>query len=208
MQEILLVEDHPIVANSVMHLLQLMLPSYTFSSVCSGHDGLAYLNNHHPELIILDINLPDMNGIEFCKTALSRFPKLNILAFTSIEHRHVVEQMLEAGAHGFILKNSDVEEINEAIVKVLNGKKYIGKQVNELLKGKPGSDSNMPVLTRREIEVLKLIAEGLTNQQIADKLFISSWTVDSHRKNLLIKFEAKNTASLIKLAALNGLLDY
>lgn len=207
MQEILLVEDHPIVANSLIHMLQHMLPEYTFANVTTGHDGLARLNNHHPKLIILDINLPDMSGIEFCKTALTRFPNLNILAFTSIEQRHVVEQMLEAGALGFILKSSDIEEINEAILQVLNGQKYIGKQVSELLKGKSGTDLNVPVLTRREVEVLKLIADGLTNQEIADKLFISAWTVDSHRKNLLIKFDAKNTASLVKMAALQGIFN-
>jgi DNA-binding NarL/FixJ family response regulator len=133
---------------------------------------------------------------------------LKILAITSIEQRHVVDQMLAAGANGFILKSSDTTEILEAIKQVISGQQYISKSVDDLLKGKPNTNNDLPVLTRREVEVLKLIADGLTNQEIAEKLFISSWTVDSHRKNLLLKFNAKNTAILVKTAVTRGIISF
>jgi DNA-binding NarL/FixJ family response regulator len=110
------------------------------------------------------------------------------------------------GINGFILKSSDTDEILEAIQQVLHNGKYFGKQVQDLLLGKSSQNSLLPALTKRELEVLRLIAEGHTNQEIADKLFISAWTVDTHRKNLLLKFNAKNTAILIRLAASEGLL--
>ena len=204
----LIVEDHPIVSESLINLIHSSLPALECKDVTTGHDGLAYLNGNKPDIILLDINLPDMNGIEFCQDAMARFPGLKILAITSIEQRYVAEQILQSGALGFILKSADTDEILAAIQHVLNGNQYVSRQVNELLKGKTNPQSNLPALTRRELEVLKLIANGLTNQEIADKLFISAWTVDSHRKNLLVKFNAKNTAILIKTAASYGLLDF
>jgi DNA-binding NarL/FixJ family response regulator len=204
----LIVEDHPIVSESLINLIHSSIPGLACYPVTTGQAGLAYLNGNKPDIILLDINLPDMSGIEFSREATSRFAGLNILAITSIEQRHVVEQMLLTGALGFILKSSDTEEILEAIHEVMKGKKFISPQVQDLIQGKAGQKEAMPLLTRRETEVLRLIADGLTNQEIADKLFISSWTVDSHRKNLLVKFNAKNTAILIKTAASFGLLNF
>lgn len=204
----LIIEDHPIVAESISSLIHSFLTDITCHLVNTSQQGLAFLNGNKPDIILLDINLPDMSGVDFLREASKRFSGLKVLAITSIEQRHVIEQMLELGVNGFILKSSDTEEILEAIRQVLNGSQYFGKQVQDLLKGKSGQSSAMPTLTRRELEVLRLIAEGLTNQEIADKLFISAWTVDSHRKNLLLKFNARNTAILIKIAASEGLLDY
>jgi DNA-binding NarL/FixJ family response regulator len=204
----LIVEDHPIVSESLTKLIQSSIPGLECYPFTTGHEGLAFLNGNKPDIILLDINLPDMSGIEFCQEAISRFPGLRILVITSIEHRHVVDQMMQLGASGFILKSSDTEEIIEAIQIIMSGGQYLSSQVKDLLKGRSNHTGNSPILTRREIEVLKLIADGLTNQEIAEKLFISSWTVDSHRKNLLLKFNAKNTAILIKTAVSLGLLDY
>lgn len=204
----LIVEDHPIVSNSISGLIQSNIHDLECYAVNTGQSGLAYLNSHKPDIILLDINLPDMSGIDFLREASSRFTGLKVLAFTSIEQRHVVEQMIALKVNGFILKSSDTEEILDAISTVLNGGQYFSKQVSLILKNKNSSQSNIPLLTRREVEVLRLISDGLTNQEIADKLFISAWTVDSHRKNLLVKFDAKNTASLVKIAASHGLLDY
>jgi DNA-binding NarL/FixJ family response regulator len=206
MQKALIVEDHPIVSESLTNLIDSSDLDLECHHVANAHDGLAWLNGNRADIILLDINLPDMSGIEFCTEARSRFPDLKILAITSIEQRHIVDQMMASGANGFILKSSDTDEILQAIRQVINGHQYIGASVDNLLKGRQSSN-NLPVLTRRETEVLKLIADGLTNQEIADKLFISTWTVDSHRKNLLLKFNAKNTAILIRTASLGGLLE-
>jgi len=208
MQKALIVEDHPIVSESLTNLITSSDLELECHHVTTAHDGLAWLNGNKAGIILLDINLPDMSGIEFCKIAKSRHAGLRILAITSIEQRHVVDQMLAAGANGFILKSSDTTEILEALKQILNGNQYISKSVSDLLHGKLSSNSDLPVLTRREVEVLKLIADGLTNQEIAEKLFISSWTVDSHRKNLLLKFNAKNTAILVKTAVTSGIISF
>jgi len=208
MQKTLIVEDHPIVSDSLTNLINSSDLSLECHHVTTAHDGLAWLNGNKAEIILLDINLPDMSGIEFCTIAKSRHANLKILAITSIEQRHVVDQMLAAGANGFILKSSDTTEILEAIKQIISGNSYISQNVADLLKGKLHTNGDLPVLTRREVEVLKLIANGLTNQEIADKLFISSWTVDSHRKNLLLKFNAKNTAILVKTAVTSGIISF
>ena len=208
MQKALIVEDHPIVSTSLTNLINSSELELESHHATNAHDGLAWLNGNKAGIILLDINLPDMSGIEFCTIAKSRHAGLKILAITSIEQRHVVDQMLAAGANGFILKSSDTSEILEAIKQILSGNSYISQSVADLLKGKLASNSNTPILTRREVEVLKLIADGLTNQEIAEKLFISNWTVDSHRKNLLLKYNAKNTAILIKIAVTNGIISF
>ncbi|HNW52682.1 MAG TPA: response regulator transcription factor [Bacteroidales bacterium] len=208
MPKALIVEDHPIVSDSLTNLIHTSVPGLECYHVTTAHDGLAWLNGNKAAIILLDINLPDMSGIEFGSIVRSRFRDLNILAITSIEQRHVVDHALAAGINGYILKSSDTDEILEAITQVMNGNKFISKSVAELLKGKPNANADLPVLTRREVEVLKLIADGLTNQEIADKLFISAWTVDSHRKNLLLKFNAKNTAILVKTAVTSGIISF
>jgi len=206
MPEILIIEDHPIVGESLSRLVSTAFPGSDVNHLANGRDGLAWLNSHRPEIILLDINLPDMTGIEFCNMALTRFPQIKVLAITSIEKRITVDQILQAGAKGIMLKTDDTSVIPEAIQTVLEDKSFVSEQVNKLLNTKKENTSGQIVLTPRETEVLALIAEGLTNQEIADKLFISSWTVDTHRKNLLLKFEARNTASLVKIAMSQGLI--
>ena len=174
MQKALIVEDHPIVSTSLTNLINSSDLELESHHVTNAHDGLAWLNGNKSAIILLDINLPDMSGIEFCTIAKSRHADLKILAITSIEQRHVVDQMLAAGANGFILKSSDTGEILQAIKQIMSGNQYISKSEAELLKGKLPANSDLPVLTRREVEVLKLIADGLTNQEIAEKLFIST----------------------------------
>lgn len=205
---ILIVEDHPIVSESLTRIIAESDLNVTCLHAANAAKGLAFLNGNQVDLILLDLNLPDMNGIEFCKIAKSRFPSQKILAITTIAQRHVVEKMLEQGADGFILKTSDIEDIIGGIRHVLSGKQlYLGKGVKELMKGNSPENSDLPMITKRESEILILIADGLTNQEIADKLFISTFTVDSHRKNLLLKFNAKNTATLVKIVVSKGIID-
>lgn len=207
-QYILIVEDHPIVSESLSRIINDSDLNIECLQAASAAKGLAYLNGNEIDMILLDINLPDMNGIEFCKIAKARFPGIKILAITTIAQRHVVDKMFEQGADGFILKTSDIDDIIGGIRQVLAGKQiYLGKGVKELMKGNSQENNDMPMITKRESEILKLIADGLTNQEIALKLFISTFTVDSHRKNLLLKFNAKNTATLIKTVISKGIID-
>jgi len=204
----LIVEDHPIVSESLVRIITDSDLNIQCLHASTAAKGLAYLNGNSFDIILLDINLPDMNGIEFCKIAKSRFPGIRILAITTIAQRHVIEKMLEQGADGFILKTSDVDDIIGGIRYIMSGKHlYLGKGVKDLMKGISPENTDLPMITKRESEILKLIADGLTNQEIADKLFISTFTVDSHRKNLLLKFNAKNTAILIKTVVSKGIID-
>ena len=205
---ILIVEDHPIVSESLARIVTDSDLNIECLQAASAAKGLAYLNGNSFDLVLLDINLPDMKGTEFCAIAKSRFPEQKILAITTIAQRHVVEKMLEQGADGFILKTSDIEDIIEGVRQVLNGKQfYLGKGVKELMNGNSKDNHDLPMITRRESEILKLIADGLTNMEIANQLFISTFTVDSHRKNLLLKFSAKNTATLIRTVVSKGIID-
>jgi DNA-binding NarL/FixJ family response regulator len=204
----LIVEDHPIVSESLSRIIADSNLDVRCLQAATAAKGLAFLNGNSFDLIILDINLPDMNGIEFCKIAKSRFPGQKILAITTMAQRHIVEKMLDQGADGFILKTSDIDDIIGGIRQILNGNQvYLGKGVKDLIKGISQENSDLPMITKRESEILKLIADGLTNQEIADQLCISTFTVDSHRKNLLLKFNAKNTATLVKIVVSKGIID-
>ena len=205
-KKVLIVEDHPIVSDSLFRLINDTFENTTCVHAGTGTKGLSYLNGNHSDIIILDINLPDMSGIEFCSQARSRFPELKILVVTSLAQRHVIDKAIQSGVMGFVLKTSDVRDITEGIMQVMDGKTYFGLGVKDLMDGHTVSGSSEPVITKRESEILRLIADGFTNQEIADRLFISSSTVDSHRKNLLVKFNSKNTAALVKTAISKGII--
>ena len=205
-KKVLIVEDHPIVSDSLFRLINETFENTICIHAATGAKGLSYLNNNRFDIVLLDINLPDMTGIEFASQARARFPGLKILVVTSLAQRHVIEKAVGAGVLGFVLKTSDIKDITEGIKRVSEGNSYFGLGVKELMNGHSVSGTSEPLITRRESEILKLIADGFTNQEIAEKLFISSSTVDSHRKNMLIKFNAKNTAALIKTVISKGII--
>jgi DNA-binding NarL/FixJ family response regulator len=200
---LIIVEDHPVVVEG----LQLMFNSsgnYHVEGVAgTGKECLLLLQYLSPDVLLLDINLPDISGIELCKLILDKHPDQKVLALTTYTERVFIQQMLDNGAFGYVLKNSTPEEIMDGINEVNAGNKYLCAEAENLLKK---SHENELMITRRESSVLKLLAEGFTNLEIADKLFISPLTVDSHRKNLIIKLQARNTASLIKIASDKGLV--
>jgi len=160
---------------------------------------LAFLQQQQPDVILMDINLPDKSGIDLCKEVKARYPAVQIIGLSSFNQQSFIQKMMDNGASGYVLKNATREELMEAVNTVVMGRKFLSQEaVSTILKN---DDSKIPVITRREKEVLLLIAEGLTNVEIGEKLFISTTTVDTHRKNLMSKFEAKNTATLIRMAA-------
>jgi DNA-binding NarL/FixJ family response regulator len=161
---------------------------------------LAFLQQMQPDVILMDINLPDKSGIELCKEVKEKFPAVFVLGLSTFNQQSFIEKMIQNGASGYVLKNATQNELMEAIHTVIKGKQYLSFDAAITLR-KPEKENNIPVITRREKEILELIADGMTNNEIAQKLFISASTVDTHRKNLLSKFEAKNTASLIRIAA-------
>jgi DNA-binding NarL/FixJ family response regulator len=146
----------------------------------------------------MDINLPDIEGTELCKQVKQAYPRVFILGLSTFNQPSLIHKMMDNGASGYLLKNASLQEMMEAIRTVMTGKTYLSFEVASAMRKKTGN--GVPMLTRREKEVLVLIADGCTNIEIAGRLFVSTTTVDTHRKNLLLKLEARNTASLVKIA--------
>ncbi|QJB35104.1 response regulator transcription factor [Chitinophaga oryzae] len=164
-----------------------------------------------PDVLLLDIQMPDIDGLELCKLVHKNHPDIRIIALTNFMESHYIKQMLRNGASGYLLKNTDQEALVAAIEQVYNGEQFLDAGIkqqllHEMLTGQRSSGYEIP-LTRREKEILQLIAEEHSNQQIAEKLFISLRTVETHRLNLTQKLAVKNTAGLVKEAIKRGLVD-
>jgi DNA-binding NarL/FixJ family response regulator len=159
----------------------------------------------------MDIQMPEMNGVELCKHVHKQYPAIKIIAFSSFDDSHYVKQIIRNGASGYLLKNAEQQSIITAIEKVVTGEEVIDEAIKKILIGESITGHRRSIfdipLTNREKEILKLIAGELTNQEIADQLFISLRTVETHRFNLTQKLGAKNTASLVKEAMKRGLME-
>lgn len=195
--KIFIVDDHPMVIEGFKTLLSQNESIVVVGTAINAFEAISFIAKNEVDIAFIDINLPDISGIELCKKIKTEFPSIICLALSTFNDRGYVSKMIENGASGYLLKNSSREEIYKAIGEVLIGNMYfnVGYQ-----KQNTSKYDEIPIITRREKEVLIQIAEGLTNQQIANKLFISITTVSSHRQNLMLKLEANNTASLIKNA--------
>ena len=195
---VFIVDDHYMIIEGIRSLLQNEPDIEMIGHAMNAASCLAFLKNIQPNVILMDINLPDINGIELCKVVKIKYPDIRVLGLSTFNQQSFVEKMIANGASGYVLKNASKEELLEGIETVMSGKQYLSDEVARSFE--ENSTSGRPVLTRREKEVLELISAGMTNAEIAEKLFVSTTTVDTHRKNLLAKFEIKNTASLIRLA--------
>ena len=199
MIRVFIVDDHPMVQEGMRSLLGNEKGIELCGYAMTAQSCLGYFINNTADVILMDINLPDMSGIDLCATIKKNYPGIMVLGLSTFNQGSYVNKMIENGASGYVLKNADKEELLEAIREVNNGKTYLSFEAGQALR-KDSSTTQIPLLTRREKEILCLIAEGYTNPQIAEKIFLSPFTIDSHRKNLLAKLNVKNTASLIRLA--------
>ncbi|GAB2826131.1 two component system response regulator [Ferruginibacter profundus] len=197
--KIFIVDDHYMVIEGIHSLLQNEKNIEWMGHATNAASCLAFLQQQKPDVILMDINLPDKSGIDLCKEVKEKYPAIAVLGLSTFNQQSFIEKMIASGASGYVLKNATQEELMEGIETVVKGKQFLSFDAALALR-KTDTQNNMPVITRREKEVLELIADGMTNNEIAQKLFISSTTVDTHRKNLLAKFEAKNIAALIKVA--------
>jgi DNA-binding NarL/FixJ family response regulator len=204
MTDILIVEDHPIVVEGLIKIFGCR-NGYKCFVAETGKACMESLNAMHPSLVMLDINLPDMSGLEVCKAITSKFPLVKILIFSSNSERSIIKSMLKNGASGYLNKSASDDDIIHAVEAVLAGKKLSCPDEDECLEGRRKSDCTF-FITPREREFLQMIADGFTNHEISEKMFISQLTVDSHRKNLLLKLDAKNTAALIKKGIEKGII--
>lgn len=204
MISLFIVDDHYMVVEGIRSMLD-KEPGIDWLGHASGAETcLSFLLKKQPDIILMDINMPGMSGIELCAEVVSLYPAVHVIALSTFSQASYINKMLGNGADGYLLKNASKEEMLEAFAVVMKGKKHLSFEAASSVRGT--TDEALPLLTRREKEVLELIAEGLTNGEIAERLFVSVTTVDSHRKNLLAKLNARNVAALVKIAMTNKLI--
>jgi DNA-binding NarL/FixJ family response regulator len=196
--KVFITDDHYMVVEGIRSLLQNEREVEWIGHASNAESCLAFLKQQQPDIILMDISMPDSSGIDLCKAVKEKYPTIFVIGLSTFNQQSFIQKMMENGASGYVLKNATQQELMEAIATVSKGKTYLSDGAAAALH--KSTASGLPVITRREKEVLAQIAEGLTNGEIAEKLFISMSTVDTHRKNLLAKFQVKNTASLIKTA--------
>ncbi len=201
MISVFIVDDHPVVIEGIHSLLQNEKDIAWVGQAMNAQSCLGFFVNNTADVVLMDISMPGMDGVELCAVMKEKYPGIFILGLSAFNQGLYIKKMMENGASGYILKNSSKEEVIKAIHAVSDGNIFFSGEVGQVLAAyQKYSATELPLLTPREKEVLELIAEGYTNPQIAEKIFLSPFTVDSHRKNLLAKLQVKNTASLIRLA--------
>jgi DNA-binding NarL/FixJ family response regulator len=205
MIHVFIVDDHQMIIEGIHTLLEGEKEIQWMGAARTPEDLMTFLQRSQPDIILLDVNLPQRSGLELCLEIKQKYPGIQVIGLSTSDQPSVIRKMQDNGASGYLLKDAGKQEIMTALREVSKGKTFVSFSVAEALK-KRTPDDQLPALTRREREVLELIAEGLTNQEIAAKLFLTSGTIDSHRKNMLTKFNAKNTAALIKIAVSNRLI--
>jgi len=208
---IAITDDHQLILKGFESLLINEKEIKVVGKYATAQETLDSIDIDQPDVLLLDINLPDINGIDLCKILLKQRPQLKIIALSNFDETSFVKRILNNGAQGYLLKNTNTQELVSAITKVLNGEIYLQKDIQKKLLnkslGKTAPTSLITKLTRREKEVLLGIYEELTTQEIAEKLFISPKTVETHRMNLMSKLQTRNSAGLIKVAIEHDLLD-
>lgn len=204
---IAIVDDHPVVIEGLKKLLEMEPDFRVAAQFGSGSDFLAYLTHNLLDVALLDITLPDGNGIHFCREACKMRPDLKVMALSNLSEPSIVHQMLQSGAAGYLLKTATAKNIRDCIRSAMNGAQAISEEIKEIM---AGADFALPLavpdLTKREKQILALLATGKKTAEIATGLFISPLTVKTHRATLLQKFGTNNMVSLINRARECGLI--
>ncbi len=211
---VILVEDHAIIREGIRALLSSFKEFDVVGEAEDGYEGIKIIEKLQPDLVLTDLSMPRMNGIEMITTIKRHCPKTKVIALTVHRHEDYALQTLQAGANGYVLKEANSAELLLAIREVLKGKRYLSPEISAKLgDGYPEGRKSIPThsrwdtLTLREREIIKLVVEGYTSKEIADLLCISPKTVGKHRSNFMSKLEIHNTAALVALAAERGLIS-
>ena len=194
---VIIIDDHPLVLNGFEFILNNHADINLLNTFTNAADALKFLETNKADVVLADINMPGMNGIDATQAVKKNQPNTQVIAISNISEGSIVQRMLDAGASGYLLKNISASELVHAIHAVMNGNKILSAELSPIMKQ---TDSAVPKITQRELEVLRLMTTGKTTPQIAEHMFISPLTVESHRRNLLQKFKVSNSASLIHKA--------
>ncbi len=208
MIKILIADDHKVLVDGFVALFEKVDDFQVIGTVNNGKEVLNTLSTSEVDIVLMDINMPVLNGVETCKRISKKYPNIKVIALSMYREASFVKRMKQNGAKGYILKDDSADTIIEAIHEIYKGKEYYSDQLKNILYNQVFTkrSTNTTAVTKREKEVLALIAEGMTNKEIGKKLFVSDHTIISHRKNLIEKFDAKNTAELVKLAIEKGII--
>ncbi|MBA5792761.1 response regulator transcription factor [Flavobacterium sp. xlx-214] len=199
--KIAIVDDHPIVLQGFKQLLSENENTEIIGAFEEGAGILLFLKNNLVDVVLIDIELPDINGVVLCKEIKEKHPEMVVLMVSNRSERSVILEAIKNGASGYLLKNASMNELLQCITQAMNGNIVFSKEVKEIISKPSARDlDEVPKLTKREKEILRLLIEGKTSNKIADELFLSPFTVDTHRKNILHKFKAKNVAELVSKA--------
>ena len=210
-RRVIIVDDHTLFRNGLRILLNTLEDYQVVAEAANGKQFIELLEKDVPDLVLLDINMPVMDGIEAATIAQKLYPDIKIITLSMYGEEDYYYKMVNAGVKGFVLKNSDIKEVKTALDVVYEGGSFFSSELLQnlvnSLKSSSRSKEFHAELSEREMEILILICQGLSNQEIGDKLFISKRTVDKHRANILEKSESKNTAQLVVYAIKNKLVE-
>lgn len=214
--KVVIVDDHTIIRDGIKALMRDNEEIEIVGEASNGKELIQLLPNLAADVILMDINMPEMDGFEATGYLREKFPDKKVLVLSMLDHENYISKVFEAGASGYLLKNTGREEMVCAVKIVARGGRYLCSDIGFNLLNKLKNPTYKPVenqedkqvrdLSQREVEILKLIADGLTNAEIADKIFTSKRTVETHRQNIIEKTKAKNTAALIKYAIGKGII--
>lgn len=212
MIRVAIVDDHPLILSGIRESIQGMSDANLIATWKNAQEVKDNYLLDKPDVMLLDLNLPDGDGIELCKELLKQDPQARIIILTTFDQLAIVKSAMNAGASGYLLKTVSVDELHKAIREVHQGLNYLQEELKaQLADAALGRQKEhqvfRPQLTKREKEVLRLIADEFTSAEIAEKLFLSVKTIETHRANLMHKLQARNSAGLIKVALDKGLLD-
>ncbi|RYJ39261.1 Two component LuxR family transcriptional regulator [Flavobacterium anhuiense] len=203
-----IVDDHPIVISGIAGLLSELDNIEIVEKFESGIALLDYIEDNKVDLILMDIFLPVINGVDLCKTIKQKHPKIVIIGMSSQSERSLVMQFIQNGGNGYILKNASFDEFKECIYKAIDGEIVFSEEVKTIISQPLSEDlERIPGLSRRERDIALLLSQGKSTQEIADDLFLSFLTVQTHRRNILQKYKMKNVAELIAFLLKNNMLN-
>lgn len=213
--QIMVVDDHQIVIDGIKSSLEEYADINVIAEALNGKEALDKLARQQPDIVLMDVDMPVMNGYETTCEIVSRYPKVKIITLTMFNEKSLINKMLDAGVSGYLLKSVGKEELYRAIKQVFDNKQYLGGDITlsiakpeyKDILSKQNKISPITPLSIREIEILKFIAQGLSNTEISKKLFISSRTVDNHRTNIMKKLDVHNIAGIIRYAIQNNIIE-
>jgi len=204
MIQVLIADDHQVLLDGLVAIVDKVDDISVVATANNGKDVLDLLSQHQVDVVMLDINMPILNGVETCKKINAKYPDIKVIAISMHKKQSFINRMIQHGAKGYILKDDTGDHIIAGIRAVVDGGRYFSPRISDIVLGGQKESKTVLEISPREIEVLRLISEGMTNQEVANKLFLSPHTTESHRRNLLEKLGARNTADLVRLGLEKG----